>query len=471
MNLGGKRAVVVLFLVLGMALFGLINLQALATPGHVVALDTLPVATAPSLAAGSLRFAVIGDYGSNSTGEGQVAALVASWNPDFVITTGDNNYPKGAAATIDRNIGKYYSPFIGNYQGQYGSGSATNRFWPSLGNHDWSAITCSNGNCSGPYLNYFTLPGNERYYDVDMGLMHLFVVNSIDSEPHGRAASSVQANWLRSGLAASQACFDVVVFHHPPYSTGSHGSDVKMRWPFAAWGAEVVMNGHEHSYERLDAAGMPYFVNGLGGKSKYKFGNVNTLPPGVTSKARYNAQYGAMLVTVSQTGLTSQFFNTAGTLIDAYTLSKTCTSDITTTATATATSTPTGTPTTTATATPTGTPTGTPTTTPTGTPTGTPTTTATATPTGTPTDTPTTTPTATPTGTPTTTATATPTETPSATPTGTLTTTPTTTATPTETPSATPTETPTETPTATATRPATQAMVIYFPIVSASDEP
>ena len=103
---------------------------------------------------------------------------------------------------------------------------------------------------------------------------------------------------------------------------------------------------------------MPYFDNGQVGKSKYKFGNINALPAGVTSKARYNAQYGAMLVTVSQTGLTSQFFNTAGTLIDSYTLSKTCATDLTITATATATSTPTGTPTDTPTATPTATPTG-----------------------------------------------------------------------------------------------------------------
>ena len=94
-----------------------------------------------------------------------MAALVAGWNPDFVITTGDNNYPKGAAKTIDRNIGRYYSAFIGNYQGQYGSGSATNRFWPSLGNHDWSSIKCSNGSCSGPYLNYFT-PVSYTHLDV-----------------------------------------------------------------------------------------------------------------------------------------------------------------------------------------------------------------------------------------------------------------------------------------------------------------
>jgi hypothetical protein len=51
-----------------------------------------------------IRFAVIGDYGHNTAAEAQVAALVAGWNPDFVITTGDNNYPSGEAATIDQHI-------------------------------------------------------------------------------------------------------------------------------------------------------------------------------------------------------------------------------------------------------------------------------------------------------------------------------------------------------------------------------
>ncbi|RME63773.1 MAG: alkaline phosphatase, partial [Caldilineae bacterium] len=55
-----------------------------------------------------VRFAVIGDYGSGSQGEADVAALVKSWNPDFVLTLGDNNYPDGAASTIDAHIGKFY---------------------------------------------------------------------------------------------------------------------------------------------------------------------------------------------------------------------------------------------------------------------------------------------------------------------------------------------------------------------------
>ena len=462
MIISRKTVVVLLCLALGAGLLALAARGAWPTPKSAAA-QANPSAAA-ALPADGFQFAVIGDYGSNTINEKRVADLVAGWEPAFVVTAGDNNYDNGAAGTIDRNIGQYYSQFIGNYQGQYGAGSPTNRFWPSLGNHDWRALSCNGDTCAGPYFDYFTLPGNERTYDVDMGLMHLFVVDSDDQEPHGNTADSAQAAWLQAALAASTACVDVVVFHDSPYSTGvHHGSSPHMRWPFAAWGADVVMSGHEHNYERLDVAGMPYFVNGLGGKSKYKFGNVNVLPPGVTSLARYNAKYGAMLVTVSETGLTSQFFNTDGTLIDTYTLNKTCAPAATSTATATPTSTPTDTPT----PTPTGTPTDTPTATSTGTPTGTPTDTPTATPTGTPTDTPTTTATATstgtPTDTPTTTPTGTPTETATTTPTGTLTTTPT------ETATATATGTLEATPTA--TLPPTQAEVVYIPVVAASGEP
>src|SRR5437879_4454765 len=66
-----------------------------------------------------------------------VSNLVRSWSPDFILTTGDDNYPLGEASTIDANIGQYYHDFIFPYTGSYGAGATTNRFYPSLGNHDW----------------------------------------------------------------------------------------------------------------------------------------------------------------------------------------------------------------------------------------------------------------------------------------------------------------------------------------------
>jgi hypothetical protein len=285
---------------------------------------SIEIAPASPIPGAVFRFAVIGDYGDGSTNEAHVAALVNSWNPDFIITTGDNNYPSGEASTIDDHIGQFYSAYIGNYIGEYGSGSLSNRFWPSLGNHDWQSMACDDDGCQGPYLDYFTLPGNERYYDVDLGLVHLFALNSDFTEPDGVTVDSIQANWLREELAGSTACFDVVFSHVPPYSSGHHGSGEHMRWSFAAWGADVVLSGHDHTYERIEADGILYFVNGLGGQSRYGFANEGELPPGVTSQARFSREFGAMLVTVTTSSLTTQFYDVAGGLIDQYTLEEAC---------------------------------------------------------------------------------------------------------------------------------------------------
>jgi hypothetical protein len=260
-----------------------------------------------------VRFAVIGDYGIDSEPEARVAQMVAGWDPDFVITTGDNNYPSGGADTIDANIGKHYARFIGNYRGQYGPGSATNRFWPSPGNHDWDAGSLA------PYLDYFTLPGNGRYYDVVIGPVHLFAIDSDDREPDGNTETSAQAAWLEEALASSSSCFDVVYFHHPAYSSGYHGSTPYMRWPFEGWGADVVFAGHDHIYERARVGGIRHFTVGLGGKDLYPFN-----APLAESEARYSARHGALLATARDDGISFQFFADDGTEIDAYTAHKPC---------------------------------------------------------------------------------------------------------------------------------------------------
>src|SRR5688500_16929409 len=60
-----------------------------------------------------VTFAIIGDYGNDSNAEARVARLVRGWKPEFIITTGDNNYPLGLPFTIDRNIGRHYGSYIG----------------------------------------------------------------------------------------------------------------------------------------------------------------------------------------------------------------------------------------------------------------------------------------------------------------------------------------------------------------------
>lgn len=256
-----------------------------------------------------VRFAVIGDFGGGGVPEADVAALVLSWQPELILTTGDNNYPSGSADTIDFNIGQFYHTYVFPYSGRFGPGAQVNRFFPTLGNHDW------NTDLAQPYLDYFTLPGNERYYDFVWGGVHFFALDSDPREPDGVTSTSKQAIWLKERLAASKTPWQIIYFHAPPYSSGLHGSAEWMRWPFATWDADAVLAGHDHTYERIHRDGIVYFVNGLGGGSRYPFSRVVG-----GSQVRYNLDYGAQLVEAHPAYLYFQFFNRLGEMIDEFTL-------------------------------------------------------------------------------------------------------------------------------------------------------
>jgi tartrate-resistant acid phosphatase type 5 len=256
-----------------------------------------------------VAFAIIGDFGKAGPAEADVAALVHGWTPEFILTTGDNNYDEGAASTIDENIGQYYGDFIAPYRGRFGAGARENRFFPALGNHDWRATDLK------PHTDYFALPGNERYYTVSIGPVDVFVVDSDRHEPDGIDTGSRQAQWLRQALAAADGPWKLVVMHHPPYSSGDHGSSEALRWPYREWGATAVVAGHDHHYERIETDGMLYFVNGLGGNpNRYE---VKTPLPG--SVVRYNGDHGAMRVWADAQGLRFEFVTRAGVVIDTVT--------------------------------------------------------------------------------------------------------------------------------------------------------
>jgi len=259
-------------------------------------------------ASATVRFAVIGDYGFSGVPERDVSLLVKSWNVDFVLTTGDNNYLNGAATTIDANIGQYYGDFILPYLGTYPATLGTrNRFFPTLGNHDWEAPGAK------PYLDYFTLPGNERYYDVVRYPVHVFALDSDPHEPDGTSSVSQQAQWLQGRLSASALPFRIVVLHHAPFSSGPNGSDASMQWPYRSWGASAVLAGHDHLYERIVRDGLPYVVNGAGGYELYAFG-----PPVAGSAVRFNADFGAMLVEADRKGAVFKFITRGGTVVDSF---------------------------------------------------------------------------------------------------------------------------------------------------------
>jgi len=254
-------------------------------------------------------FAAIGDYGYEGRNANRVSELVRGWIPDFIITAGDNNYPFGEASTIDANIGQYYHEFISPYTGEYGDGADINRFFPSVGNHDWYL-----GNLD-PYLDYFELPGNERYYQMDWGPASFFAVDSDRREPDGASADSIQAQWLRDALQNSDSPFNIVYFHHSPFSSGQHGDRESMQWPFAEWGADLVMTGHDHNYERMVVDGFPYLVNGTAGANLRDFRSET-----VGSQIGSHSNYGALLVRMTSEKAIFEFYTVDGELIDRFML-------------------------------------------------------------------------------------------------------------------------------------------------------
>ena len=265
---------------------------------------------------GPFTFAILGDFGHDGPEEANVAALVDSWSPALIITGGDNNYPDGEASTIEDNIGKYFSNYIYPYVGIHGSTATMNRFYPSLGNHDWHTISCSGDVCSGAHFDYFKLPGNERYFEFVWGDVHFFAVDSDSDEPAGATPTSDQAEWLEERMTASSATWKIVYFHHASYSSSAnHGSTTRMQWPFADWGADAVVTGHDHTYERIHQEGIVYFVNGLGGRSIYSPG-----PPIEGSAIQYNDDYGAMRAMADSVSLTFEFRTWSDSLVDAYAL-------------------------------------------------------------------------------------------------------------------------------------------------------
>ena len=247
----------------------------------------------------TVNFAVIGDFGHSGAAAGAVAEMVQQWvpAPDVVVTLGDNNYPDGSMATMDDNVGQHYHRYIRfdeTYRGRYYSKEALTRpqrFFPSLGNHDWY----SKG--AAPYLAYFSLPNNERYYHQRLGPVALFVLDSDVHEPDGIGLESPQATWLRQALADSDARWKVVVMHHAPFATGDNGPHPHLQWPFRAWGASLVMSGHDHIYEKTLVDGFPYLVCGISGAPRDAWRSATgAAKPEGPAHLVYDADYGALRV-------------------------------------------------------------------------------------------------------------------------------------------------------------------------------
>lgn len=241
-------------------------------------------------------FAIVGDYGCTGDPVRKVADMVKSWQPEYILSVGDDNYAnvsgQGCAGTIDANVGQYYHEYISPYSGNYGSHTGTEtptRFFPTPGNHDYaSGITA--------WDNFF---GVKRYDHFTQGNIQFFKIDTNNEQPDGNDANSWQAQQIKHELESSTAKYKIVYMHTPPYSTLAADDNLaqrqKVRWPFKDWGADLVIAGDDHYYERRIVDSLTYVVNGLGG---YPVKKIVTVPeadqPQV--KKHFDAQFGAMRV-------------------------------------------------------------------------------------------------------------------------------------------------------------------------------
>lgn len=244
----------------------------------------------------------IADCTDLSGAEATVKLLEA--NPGTVMALGDLAYPNGAPEDF-----KCYDRTWGRVK---------DRTRPAVGNHEFH----SNG--ASYYFQYFgAVAGDPKtgYYSYDLGTWHVVVLNSECKEIGGCEAGSPEEKWLRADLAAHPAGCTLAYFHKPRFSSGlNHGNDPEVRAFWQAlydFNAELVLNGHDHDYERFapqdpngnadPKRGIREFVVGTGGKNHREFGVHRP-----NSEMRDNTAFGVLKLTLKTTGYDWKFIPEAG---------------------------------------------------------------------------------------------------------------------------------------------------------------
>jgi hypothetical protein len=242
-----------------------------------------------------------GDISDCNNNNDEATAKLLDVTPGTVVLMGDNAYENGTTTEYNN----CYDPTWGRHK---------SRTKPSAGNHEYNTAGAAG------YYGYFGSAAGDPtqgYYSYDLGDWHVVVLNSNIA----RDATSAQITWLRADLTANTKSCTLAYWHHPRYSSGSgHGNDTSVQ-PFwdvlYEFNADVILNGHDHDYERFapqnaagaldNVRGIREFVVGTGGRALYALG---------TRKANsevFNATtYGVIKMTLSAGSYSWQFMPIAG---------------------------------------------------------------------------------------------------------------------------------------------------------------
>jgi len=235
----------------------------------------------------------------------QTAALIPTIAPNAVLLMGDIQYENATLADFNT----YFQPTWGAHKAI---------IWPAPGNHEYQTAGAAG------YFDYFNGVGvqtgragdrSKGYYSFNLGAWHVVAINSNCGSIGGCGAGSPQEQWLRVDLAANPTACTLAYWHHPRISSGGHGDDATMQ---AIWqalydnGADLVLAGHDHEYERFgpqtatgvldNARGVRSFVVGTGGKEKGGFATIRA-----NSQLRANSSFGVLKLTLHADSYDWQF--------------------------------------------------------------------------------------------------------------------------------------------------------------------
>jgi acid phosphatase type 7 len=254
-------------------------------------------------------FVGAGDIASCSRTQDEATAKLLDAIAGTVFTAGDNAYEKGSAT----EYANCYGPTWGRHK---------SRTRPVPGNHEYETSGASG------YYGYFGSRAGDPskgYYSFDIGSWHVVMLNSNCSSVGGCGATSAQNRWLRSDLDAHANGCTIAVWHHPRF-TSTRSTPDGLTLPL--WktlydeGAEIIINGHRHNYERFapqapDGTPSPYgireFVVGTGGISLVGFSGAMR-----NSQVRNSQTYGVLKLTLHASSYDFAFLPIAGqTFLDA----------------------------------------------------------------------------------------------------------------------------------------------------------
>jgi hypothetical protein len=216
-----------------------------------------------------------------------VSDLVVNGGVDAFLPLGDLQYESGT-----------FDAFTASYHPSFGRVKAVT--YPAVGNHEYLTADAAG------YFQYFGAAARGGYYSFDLGAWHLIALNSNCGQAGGCGDGSPQLNWLKADLAAHKTACTLAYWHHPRFSSGTHGNDADVEPVWSAlWsaGADVVLNGHDHVYERFapqtptgaadPARGIRQFTVGTGGKGLTSIGS-----PIANSEVRHDQTFGVLMLTL-----------------------------------------------------------------------------------------------------------------------------------------------------------------------------